>query len=269
MKIFTQESVIEEVASSMESNLVKNANSIQHVETSHRYQALERLAEAAGLFEKAGNIEKAAQLTDLIDSLSNTGKSRDQAIKSKITSLESAVQKLQYAYDIDTNMTDRYLLDATANKITGILANVTSTTSDIMQTVANLKSGYDATPKTLEAISSAVDVANGTLVVVAETSGLKPIFDEKQPVQEEDGLKQVFKEEAPQPKEKEHGLKEVQFAKDKNKKKKKKDTDLVEVLKHFGFGLDGSSSGDSESGESADCGDKMMSDDESEEYWEG
>jgi len=228
MKIFTQESVIEEVASGMESNLVKNAFAEQQVETSHRYHALERLAEAAGLFEKAGNIEKAAQLTDLINSLSNNGKSRDQAIKNKIASLESVVNKLQKVYDSESSETDRYLLNATANKITGLLANVTSTTSDILQSVANLKRGYEATPKTLEIIAAAVDVANGTLSVVAEQ------------VQED-----------------------AQPAKDK---KKKKDTDLVEVLKHFGFGLDGGSDCDS-----GDCGDKaMMTDDESEEqeYWE-
>ena len=64
---------------------------------------MERLAEAAGLFEKAGNIEKAAELTDLINSLSNNGKSRDQAIKSKIASLESAVNKLQSVYGVDSN----------------------------------------------------------------------------------------------------------------------------------------------------------------------
>ena len=164
----------------------------------------------------------------MINSLSNNGKSRDQAIKNKIASLESVVNKLQKVYDSESSETDRYLLNATANKITGLLANVTSTTSDILQSVANLKRGYEATPKTLEIIAAAVDVANGTLSVVAEQ------------VQED-----------------------AQPAKDK---KKKKDTDLVEVLKHFGFGLDGGSDCDS-----GDCGDKaMMTDDESEEqeYWE-
>lgn len=188
MKIFTQESAVQEVLESMETNLVKNASAEQQVETSHRYHAMELLGEAAELYESAGNIEKAAKLTDLMIRLSKDAQERDTSIVKKIAKIDSSIQKMQEVYESSDKDIDRYVLSSTANKITSILSRVIKTSSDINETLDILKNSYASTPKTLSVLDEVIKVADGTMAIVLD----KPKSDDKKDSEGED-LVEVLK----------------------------------------------------------------------------
>lgn len=159
----------------MEVNLLKNAFAEDQAETNNRIQAMERLAEAAQLFEKAGNIKKAQELTDVINRLSKEGNERDAEIKDKLALLEGSVEQLQELDDSNIDEMSSHYLNSAANKITSLISKISNAGGDISESIKYLKNTYAATPQTLTAISGALEVAESTIEVVSKDKSKKKV----------------------------------------------------------------------------------------------
>lgn len=158
----------------MERNLFKNAHAREQAETTQFVHALERLSEAARLYEGSGNVKKAEELTEIIEILSLKGTNRDLEIKTSIASLEDSIDKMGSLAEDDIDDITGHFLSSADIKIRAVLSQVSETSGNIYETIDTLKRTYQATPGTLSAIAKAVDVAQGTLSAIAKSKSNKP-----------------------------------------------------------------------------------------------
>lgn len=188
-KIFTNNVVhADEIHHDMEDALgsifVKQASSTK-TDTSQKGQAMQFLAQAAQLYEENDNIIKSASIKQIINNIESSCNDLNQKIKNKISEIEIILDKLG---SIKVNDINEHYLKFGNEKINGILEKIDNILdrkeSDIYSSLNSIKSNNSYIG--LEAITSALNVADTVFKLAQEAEEAEEIEDEDEQYWEEE-----------------------------------------------------------------------------------